>query len=221
MRALVFDFDGLIVDTESAIYEAWRELYLAHGHDLPLPQYVQCVGSVFGHYDPMAALETLLGGPVDWDTHLPMKDARIRAGQQGLDTMPGIRELLAEARAAGVPCVVASSSQRTHVEGWLARVGLREAFEFVRSRDDVERAKPFPDLFLSAAAGLGLEPAETLVLEDSSNGLRASLAAGAPCLVVPSPVTLGSDFTGAAAVLPTLKGVTLKELQLIHAGVGV
>ena len=59
MRALVFDFDGLIVDTESAIYEAWRELYLHHGHDLPLPVYVQCVGSTFGHYDPMAALEEL------------------------------------------------------------------------------------------------------------------------------------------------------------------
>jgi HAD superfamily hydrolase (TIGR01509 family) len=217
MRALIFDFDGLIVDTESAIYHAWRELYLAHGHDLPLPTYVQCVGSVFGHYDPMAALENLLGSPVDWDTHLPMKDARIRAGQQGLDTLPGIRELLAEARAASLPCVVASSSHRTHVEGWLERTGLRHHFEFVRSRDDVERAKPFPDLFLSAAAGLGLPPADTLVLEDSANGLRASLAAGAPCVIVPSPVTDGSDFSGATAILKTLAGVDLDQLRKIHA----
>jgi putative hydrolase of the HAD superfamily len=216
MRALIFDFDGLIVDTESAIYEAWRDLYLAHGHDLPLPTYVQCVGSVFGHYDPMAALEGLLGGPVDWDTHLPMKDAKIRAGQQGLDTMPGIRPLLAEARAAGIPCVVASSSQRSHVEGWLARTGIRDQFDFVRSRDDVDRAKPFPDLFLSAAAGLGLAPADCLVLEDSANGLRASLAAGVPCIIVPSPVTAGSDFAGAAAILETLDGVGLDALRKIH-----
>ena len=218
MHALIFDFDGLIVDTESAIYEAWRELYQAHGHDLPLPTYVQCVGSVFGHYDPMAALESLLGGPVDWDTHLPMKDSRIRTGQQGLDTMPGIRELLAEAQAAGMPCVVASSSHRTHVEGWLGRTAIRHHFEFVRSRDDVERAKPFPDLFLSAAEGLGLAPEETLVLEDSSNGLRAALAAGAPCVIVPSPVTKGSDFTGAAAILNTLAGINLKRLSEIHGG---
>ena len=216
MRALIFDFDGLIVDTESAIYEAWRELYLAHGHDLPLPTYVQCVGSVFGHYDPMVALESLLGAPVDWDTHLPMKDARILTGQQSLDTMPGIREILAEARAAGTPCVVASSSHRTHVEGWLERTGIRPYFQFVRSRDDVARAKPFPDLFLAAAAGLGLPPADTLVLEDSSNGLRAALAAGAPCLIVPSPVTLGSDFAGATAILNTLAGVTLGHLRKIH-----
>jgi len=217
MRALIFDFDGLIVDTESAIYLAWRELYQAHGHDLPLATYGQCVGSVFGHYDPMLALENLLGSPVDWDTHLPMKDARIRAGQQGLDTLPGVRELLTAARAAGMPCVVASSSHRTHVEGWLERTGIRHHFDFVRSRDDVERAKPFPDLFLSAAEGLGLPPADTLVLEDSANGLRAALAAGAPCVIVPSPVTDGSDFTGAAAILKTLQGVSLEDLQNIHA----
>jgi putative hydrolase of the HAD superfamily len=216
MRALIFDFDGLIVDTESAIYEAWRELYLAHGHDLPLSTYVQCVGSVFGHYDPMAALESLLGSEVDWDTHLPMKDARIRAGQESLDTLPGVRELLAAARSAGLPCVVASSSQRTHVEGWLERTGIRHHFEFVRSRDDVERAKPWPDLFLAAAEGLGLSPADTLVLEDSANGLRASVSAGAPCVIVPSPVTDGSDFTGAASVLKTLAGTTLEELKEIH-----
>ena len=216
MRALIFDFDGLIVDTESAIYEAWRELYLAHGHDLPLPTYVQCVGSVFGHYDPMAALESMIGGPVDWDTHLPMKDSRLRTGQQGLDTMPGIRELLAEAHAAGIPCVVASSSQRTHVEGWLNRIGIVHHFQFVRSRDDVARAKPYPDLFLLAAEGLGLAPEQTLVLEDSSNGLRAALAAGAPCLIVPSPVTLGSDFMGATAILNTLAGITLGRLREIH-----
>ena len=216
MRALIFDFDGLIVDTESAIYESWRELYLAHGHDLPLPTYVQCVGSVFGHYDPMVALESLLGSPVDWDTHLPMKDARIRAGQEDLDTLPGVRELLGAARAAGLPCVVASSSHRIHVEGWLQRTGIRHHFDFVRSRDDVERAKPYPDLFLAAAAGLGLAPADTLVLEDSANGLRASLAAGAPCVIVPSPVTDGSDFTGATAILKTLAGVTLADLAKIH-----
>ncbi len=216
MRAIIFDFDGLIVDTESAIYEAWRELYLAHGHDLPLQTYVQCVGSVFGHYDPMAALEQLLGGPVDWDTHLPMKDARIRAGQKELDTLPGIRELLVEARDAGIPCVVASSSQRSHVHGWLDRTGICDLFDFVRSRDDVARAKPFPDLFLSAAEGLSLDPTDTLVLEDSLNGLRASIAAGAPCVVVPSPVTAGSDFTGAAAILPSLAGVTVEQLQHIH-----
>ena len=217
MHALIFDFDGLIVDTESAIYLAWRELYQHHGHDLPRETYVQCVGSTFGHYDPMAALEQLTGGPVNWQEVLPRKDARIRELQHGLDTLPGVRELLIAAQRAGLPCAVASSSQSSHVLGWLDKVGIRDAFQLIRTRDDVARAKPAPDLFLAAAKGLGLPPAQTLVLEDSANGLRASLAAGAPCVIVPSPVTLGSDFTGAAALMDSLAGVTLPDLRAAHA----
>jgi putative hydrolase of the HAD superfamily len=220
MQALIFDFDGLIVDTESAIYEAWRELYENHGHPLPLPTYVQCVGSTFGHYDPMAALECLTGGPVLWTEVLQRKDARIRELQQGLDTLPGVRELLAAALEEGVPCAVASSSQSSHVVGWLDRVGLREAFSVIRTRDDVKHAKPAPDLFLAAAEALGLPPAETLVLEDSANGLRAARAAGAPCVIVPSPVTRGSDFTGAAGLVESLAGVTPEVLRRFHRGSG-
>jgi len=216
MRALIFDFDGLIVDTETSIYEAWRELYLHHGHDLPVSTYVQCVGSTFSTYDPMAALESLTGGPVLWDEVLPRKDARIRELQQDLDTMPGIRALLLDAERSGVPCAIASSSSRTHVHGWLDRTGIRDAFALVRTRDDVARAKPAPDLYLSAAAGLGLNPAETLVLEDSYNGLHAARAAGAPCVIVPSPVTKGSDFTGAAAIIDSLEGTTLESLLAVY-----
>lgn len=221
LRALIFDFDGLVVDTESAIYKAWRELYLSQGHDLPLPTYVQCVGSVFGHYDPMAALEALTGKPVDWPVLLPLKDQRIRDGQLELDTLPGVRELLIEARAVGLPCVIASSSQRTHVSSWMDRTGIGHHFDFIHTRDDVERAKPFPDLFLAAATSLGVLPEETLVLEDSLNGLRASIVAGAPCVIVPSPVTDGSDFTGATTILKTLAGVTIQQLREIHASVTI
>ncbi len=217
MHALIFDFDGLIVDTESAIYEAWRELYLHHGHDLPLATYVQCVGSTFGHYDPMAALEQLTGGPVNWSEVLPRKDERIRELQHGLDTLPGVRELLLAADRAGIPCAVASSSQSTHVGGWLERTGIRDAFTVIRTRDDVKHAKPAPDLFLAAAEALGLPPCRTLVLEDSANGLRAARAAEAPCVIVPSPVTRGSDFSGAAAVIETLEGVGLGHLRGMHA----
>ena len=217
MRALIFDFDGLIVDTESAIYEAWRELYLHHGHDLPPATYVQCVGSTFAHYDPMAELEVLTGGPVAWSELLPRKDERIRELQRRLDTMPGIRALLAEAAREGLPCAVASSSQRSHVQGWLDRVGIADAFSVIRTRDDVVLAKPAPDLFLAAAELLGFSPSQTLVLEDSANGLRAARAAGAPCVIVPSPVTRGSDFTGAAAIIETLEGVVLEHLREMHS----
>ncbi len=220
MHAIIFDFDGLIIDTESAIYTAWQELYRRHGHDLPQAVYVQCVGSTFGHYDPMAALESHIGRAVDWAAELPVKDARIRELQSDLDTLPGIRELLTEANRAGLPCAIASSSQRSHIDSWLQRTGIGRHFQAILTRDDVPRAKPFPDLFLAAAKALDIVPASAIVLEDSHNGLRAALAAGTPCVIVPSPVTMGSDFTGATGQLSTLAGVDLAALASLHARQG-
>lgn len=91
-------------------------------------------------------------------------------------TLPGVRELLVEADRAGVPCAVASSSQRSHVQSWLDRTGIGGAFSVICTRDDAAGAKPAPELFLAAAEALGLDPGGTLVLEDSANGLRAARA---------------------------------------------
>jgi HAD superfamily hydrolase (TIGR01509 family) len=212
---LIFDFDGLIVDTESAIYQAWRELYESQGHDLPLSTYVQCVGSTFHSYDPVRALEELVGGEIQWPELLETKDARIRELHEEADTLPGIRELLVQARSEGIPCAVASSSARSWVAGWLERLGILEAFNFICSRDDVPRAKPAPDLFLEVLRVFGAPPHRALVLEDSYNGLKAARAAGIACVVVPNAITAESDFSGAAKVLPTLGSVRLDGLRQI------
>lgn len=211
-QALIFDFDGLIADTESAIYEAWGALYSAHGEELSLVDYVHCVGSTFGQFDPMAELERRLGRQLEWPALLAVKDEAIRAGHRGLGPLPGVRELLAEATAAGVPCALASSSSTDWIGPWLETLELSQAFQAVWTRDRVREAKPSPELFLGAAAELGLPPAECVVLEDSRNGLRAAQRAGSPCVIVPSPVTRGSDFTGARRILPSLDGVRVAEI---------
>lgn len=215
-RALIFDFDGLIADTESAIYEAWAGVYAAHGEELSLAEYVQCVGGTFGQFDPMAELERRLERPLVWEPLLAAKDEVIRVRHRGLPALPGVRELLEQAAAAGVPCAVASSSSAGWVRPWLETLGLDGAFQAVWTRDRVSEVKPSPELFLKAADDLGLAPARCLVLEDSLNGLRAAQRAGSPCVIVPSPVTRGSDFTGARRILPSLDGVTVDEL-LAHA----
>ena len=211
-EALIFDFDGLIADTESAIYEAWAALYHSQGETLHLNGYVHCVGSTFGQFDPMAELERRLGRTLAWEPLLEAKDAVIRAGHQDLAPLPGVRELLAEAAVKKVPCAIASSSTIDWINRWLATFELAPAFRAVWTRDRVKEAKPSPELFLGAASELGLPPARCVVLEDSRNGLRAAQQAGSPCVIVPSPVTLGSDFTGAHGILPSLAGVSTNEL---------
>lgn len=211
IRGLIFDFDGLIVDTETAIYDAWRELYAAFDQELYLADYVRCVGSDFAQYNPQTVLEERLGTQVEWEPHLGKKDARIREWLEKQDTRPGVRELIADAVDAGLPRAVASSSSRNWVGGWLERLALAPHFPAILCRDDVARIKPEPDLFLAAAAALGIDPAEALVLEDSENGLHAAHAAGMRCVIVHNSITGGGTFPGALARFegfPALGGLT-------------
>jgi putative hydrolase of the HAD superfamily len=212
LRALLFDFDGLILDTEGPVYEAWRDDYRAHGHELPLEVYAACVGSDFNRFDPKSHLESLVGYAIDWPEHDRSRELRALERVHRLDPLPGVGALLDEAAAAGVPCAVASSSPRSWVEGHLSRLGLLERFAATRCLDDVAAPKPAPDLFLAAAAALGVAPGEALVLEDSRNGLLAARAAGIACVVVPNRVTAHLDFGGAALVAGSLEQLGLAGL---------
>lgn len=213
MTGLIFDFDGLIMDTEVPVYEAWKDNFAAYGQELPLELYVGCVGSNFGSFDPRLHLESLTSETVDWKSWEMRREEKAHALVEELGPMPGVVEILEEAREAGIPCAVASSSPRCWVDRHLERVGLFDYFELTRCVDDVSAPKPSPELFLSAAEGLGIETSQNLVLEDSLNGLRAAMAAGIPCLAVPNLITQHLDFSGAAGVVGGLGGIGLKELR--------
>lgn len=213
VRALIFDFDGLILDTESAIFESWRELYAAHGHVLTVEHFSQCIGSDFSAAcDPMRDLEQLTGRTFDWDAEDAAREARVRALLEQARELPGVRERLEEAGALGVPCSVASSSSHRWVNGWLERLELRSHFANLSTRDHVQRIKPEPDLFLHAVEQLGVAPEEAVIFEDSLNGLRAARAAGIRCVVVPGPMTSHLDFEGAWRRLGSLEEVSVAGL---------
>ena len=195
-RAIIFDFDGLLVDTETAIYESWKEVYRIHGQTLELATYKQCVGSDFGQFNPETELENRTGKTFNWPIINMEREQMIRERLSMQDARPGVREFIKKAGAQGLRLAVASSSSRAWVAGWLEKLNIRKHFHALRNRDDVERIKPHPDLFLAAAEALGIPPAESLVMEDSENGLRAAKAAGMPCAIVTNPVTTGGDFSG-------------------------
>jgi len=212
LRALIFDFDGIILDTEVPIYEAWRDDYFAHGHELALETYSACVGSNHNQFDPKAHLEGLFGAAIDWSSHDAARDARAITRADTLTPMPGILDLLDEATSLGIPCAVASSSPRSWVHGHLTRLALIDRFAAIRCLEDVASPKPAPDLFLAAHEALGVGPGGSLILEDSRNGLLAALAAGIPCVAVPNRITRHLDFGGSVAVLPSLDGVKIAHL---------
>lgn len=211
ISALIFDFDGLLVDTETPAFESWRVLYNEYGHDLTLDLYQHTLGTSHG-FDALAHLEALLGRPLDRAADLARRRAFKDALSADQPLLPGVLSLLEQARAAELPCAVASSSDRAWVEGWLGRLGIRPAFACVRTADDVARTKPAPDLFLSAAAGLGAAPAACLVFEDSPNGILAARAAGMRCVAVPGAVTSQLVLPASELVLPALDALPLAEI---------
>lgn len=204
VKAVLFDFDGVIVDTEWAIYQAWLRTFQAHGHDLPLEIYTRCIGSDFKTWSPKNHLEELSGLAFDWHDLDQRRQDEIMAELSEKKAMLGVESLLENLNQWGTRVAVVSSSSHAWVGGWLEKLGLLSHFETIVCRGDAPRIKPAPDLYLEAAARLGLAPEHCLVIEDSLNGVKAARAAGMDVWVVPNRVTKGLDFSIATKVFPSM-----------------
>jgi HAD superfamily hydrolase (TIGR01509 family) len=211
IRAVVLDFDGLIVDTETPIFEAWLHAYRRQGHDLGLDVWQHTLGT-HGGFDPLEQLDSLCNGTLDRETTLAEVKAATARGCDGQPLMPGVERLLRDAKLLGLGRAVASSSSCGWVDGWLRRHGIRDLLQAVVGRDDVQRVKPDPELFLLAARRLGVAPADCLVFEDSPNGMRAALAAGMRCAAVPNALTRPLARPGVDLLLESLAELPLAEI---------
>lgn len=210
LRALVLDFDGLIVDTESSSFELARELYARHGVELPMALWRRCVGA---HRDPYEHLQRIVGPGVDVAAQRDELGVRHRRTVALLGPRPGVAELVAAAAAAGLRLGVASSSSHLWVDAHLERIGLLDAFAAVRCRNDVQPTKPAPDVYLAVLEGLGTSAAEAVAFEDSPNGAQAAKAAGVYTVAVPNDVTRGWPFDHADRVVDSLAGVTVPQVD--------
>ncbi|HEY6117851.1 MAG TPA: HAD family hydrolase [Candidatus Dormibacteraeota bacterium] len=211
IRALVFDFDGLILDTEEPVYRSWLEVYQAHGEVLPFERWVQIVGSSTTGFHPQHHLEERLGRP------LPKEVLDRRIGRRtelvlAQAVLPGVVQQLDAAHERGLKLGVASSSTREWVAGHLARLGVLERFECLRCRDDVANVKPEPDLYLAVLDCLGVPASEAIAIEDSPNGVAAAKRAGMRCVAVPNSITAGLDLSEADLTLASLAELTLAQL---------
>ena len=202
--AILFDFDGVILDTEWPIYESLREVFLDEGHDLPLQEYVQCIGSDFNIWSPEARLEELTGKTFDWETISVTRNIWIREQIAQYDALPGVRDTLAFGHQNGIKAAVVSSSNHRWVDGWLDKLGLLSFFDHIVAREDAPRIKPAPDLYLEAVRRLDLPAPECLVIEDSLNGLKSAHEAGCPVAAIPNRITSCIDFSAAEFQYPSM-----------------
>lgn len=203
-RAILFDFDGVILDTEWPIYESMLAVFREHGHELPLEDYVQCIGSDFQTWSPEKMLEDLTGKTFDWTEIGLERNAWIRDEIAKLDAMPGVRDTLERCREIGIRLAVVSSSSHDWVDGWLEKLELVPYFEEVVARGDAPRIKPAPDLYLEAVRRMDLPAADCLVIEDSLNGMEAAHGAGCPVIAIPNRITSCIDFSAAGSQYPSL-----------------
>lgn len=211
IRALVFDFDGLILDTEGPEFATWTEVYAEHGQSIVLEDWARCIGTV-GGFDPYVDLETRIGRPLDRDTVRTRRRQRCAELISRETARPGITAYLDEADRRGLRLAIASSSPRGWVGTHLDRLGLTERFPCLRCADDVAVVKPDPALYLSALAALGVEADDAIAFEDSPNGILAAKRAGLTCVAVPNPLTGQLDLSQADLVVESLADLPLERL---------
>jgi HAD superfamily hydrolase (TIGR01509 family) len=214
IRALVFDFDGLILETETPAYQSWAEIYHEHGHEIPMDLWHAYIGSDRG-FDPAGHLAALVGEGFDLAATQARRDARKTELIDALDVMDGVRQYVADAKHLGLRLGVASSSSRAWVLGHLERLGLAADWDAVRTRDDVARTKPAPDLYLATVDALGVAPHEIVAFEDSMNGIAAAKDAGLLCVAVPNALTAGMDLSRADMKVNSLAETRLEELLAV------
>lgn len=212
IRAVIFDFDGLILETETPVLQSWAEMYREHGHEIPMDRWHSILGKGAADFDPLEHLAALVGEGLDRDDIKRRRDARRTELVEALDLMDGVRDYIADARRLGLSLGVASSSTRRWVVGHLERLGIHEHWDVVRCREDVAETKPAPDLYRAAVAALGVDAADAVALEDSPNGVTAAKSAGLWCVAVPNALTRDLDLSHADVRLDSLADLPLERL---------
>ncbi|GAB4495323.1 MAG: HAD family hydrolase [Anaerolineales bacterium] len=211
IQAVIFDFDGTILDTERAIFDVWQALFARFGCTLNESDWLQTIGTREHAFDPYAVLRACAGDR-DWEAIHAQRRADEWQQVQNLPILPGVRELIAQVQQRGLPLGVVSSSPRAWVEGHLSHLGLLHHFATVWTGDDVPLTKPDPALYLWAAETLGVAPRNCLTVEDSPNGALATLRAGMTCVVVPSSMVQHQPFPDGVLRLPSLLAFDLGRL---------
>ncbi|HEY0944981.1 MAG TPA: HAD-IA family hydrolase [Opitutaceae bacterium] len=216
IRALAFDFDGFLLDTDTALIAAYGDVHRAHSRIFDREAFNRAIGTIGQTFNPWKGF-----GPAAPRSMLEREFHKFHQARLAkIDVMPGVRELIDEARKRGLFTGCATNSPRAVVQTYLKAFGLFERIDHLVCREDAAAPKPAPDLYATLGQRLGVNPDEILAFEDSGAGVTAAKAAGLWCAAVPTPSTLGHDFRAADFIVKDLAATPLAELfmNVLRAG---
>ncbi len=212
LRAVIFDFDGLLLDTESAEYEEWRHIFSSHGAHLSLQDWVKYVGT-WVDASLLDLLDDRTTRPFDRAELRRQHASAVRANVDSKSFCEGVTSLVPALRQAGLKVAIASNSDLPWVKSHLDHRNYRSNFDVICTRENVKHLKPDPDIYLLTLQKLGVKASEAVVFEDSLPGTTAALRAGIQVYVVPNSITVQSVFPAQATVLRSLADVSPTMLR--------
>jgi HAD superfamily hydrolase (TIGR01509 family) len=212
IRAFLFDFDGLILDTETASRAGWEWLYQRHGQELPPEKWATVVGTT-GVWSPMDHLEDLVGEPLEREELNDRRYAHEISLIEAEELRPGIADYIEAAERRGLKRAIVSSSSRFWIDMHLERLERAYGWDAILTADrDRDRAKPNPTMYLEALEVLEVAASEAVVFEDSPNGVKAARAAGIFVVAIPNNVTRDFGLEEADLVVDSLSDLPPDEL---------
>ncbi|RYL93100.1 HAD family hydrolase [Sporolactobacillus sp. THM7-4] len=211
IKAIVFDFDGVILDSERIMYQVMQQMFKKYHVDLPLSVWSQAIGTQHG-FDSLGYLEEKSGVHIDREAFQKERYEEFNRRVDEEEVLPGVKSVLRQARDLDLKIGLATSSRGEWPRRHLKRLGLSDYFTSIKSWDDVQRVKPDPALYIKSIESLGVEPKEAIAIEDSFNGSLAAKKAGLYCIVVPNAVTKQMPFGHVDGCFKSLQDVSLEKL---------
>ena len=212
IKGIIFDFDGLICDTETPELRAWEALFTDYGLTFPFEKYQETIGAIHNDNTPFIFLEEMLKHSVNRG-EVKEKFAIFRNKLIEIEPIrPGILDYLKEAKGLGLKIGLASSSPRSWIDFHLNRLSIDGFFGCIKTFNDVSKTKPDPELFIKVLECMGLTPHEVIALEDSPNGVSAAIKAGIFVTVIPNAVTAIFDFSNADLLVNSLEEMPFAQL---------
>ncbi|MCS0672787.1 HAD family phosphatase [Cytobacillus firmus] len=211
IKAVIFDFDGTIVDTESLWYEVFKQILSEdYGFELGLEDFAKGIGTtddiLFNYID------SKLGIQINRESVQEKTEKAFQSQRDILILREGIQDLIEKCIEKGLKLGVASSSGRDWVKHYLAQFGIEGHFQTIKTKEDVEKVKPDPALYIKALEEMGVEPEESLAIEDSVNGSIAAVQAGMHCAAVPNDVTHFLSFHEKVMRYKAFSEISIDEL---------